>query len=82
MLPLLPFATGLVAGALAVRLLRSPAARHYLDGLRQQLQQVAPVAQQQSSATPPDGGQPAAAPDQPAPKRRPRKPRGELPEVP
>lgn len=82
MLPLLPFATGLVAGALAVRLLRSPAACHYLDALRQRLQQAAPAAQQQGAATPPGGGQPAAAPDRPAAKRQPRKPRGELPEVP
>lgn len=75
MLPLLPFAAGLVAGVLAVRCLRSPAVRHYLDNLRQQLPEDEAAQPQASSAA-----ALAAAPAAPA-KRRPRKPRSERPEA-
>lgn len=80
MLPLLPFAAGLVAGVLAVRCLRSPAARHYLDNLRQQLPQHAP-AEPQASAAAPVEAEPLAVTPAAAGKRRPRKPRSERPEV-
>lgn len=79
MLPLLPFAAGLVAGVLAVRCLRSPAVRHYLDNLRQQLpEDEAAQPQASSAAALAVEAEPLAA--APA-KRRPRKPRSERPEA-
>lgn len=82
MLPLLPFAAGLVAGVLAVRCLRSPAVRHYLDNLRQQLPEDEAAQPQASSAAAlaVEAEPLASAPAAPA-KRRPRKPRSERPEA-